>query len=116
MLCASGLFLLLFFRTQQRRYAVAFFVVLAIVLLTRSSYHLVFLIAIAVLVAWASPLRARQVLLIAALPVLIVTLWYAKNLVMFDTFSSSSWLGMNLARDRVPLGGPGQDRGAPRRR
>jgi hypothetical protein len=108
LLCASGLFLLLFFRTQQRRYAVAFFVVLAIVLLTRSSYHLVFLIAIAVLVAWASPLRARQVLLIAALPVLIVTLWYVKNLVMFDTFSSSSWLGMNLARTVYLSEGPDQ--------
>lgn len=108
LLCASGLFLLLFFRTRQRRYAVAFFVVLALVLLTRSSYHLVFLIAIAVLVAWASPLRARQVLLIAALPVLIVTLWYAKNLVMFDTFSSSSWLGMNLARTVYLSEGPDQ--------
>ena len=103
LLCASGLFLLLFFRTQHRRWAVAFFVVLALVLLTRSSYHLVFLLAVVALVAWASQLRARQVVLIAALPVLVVVLWYGKNLAMFDTFSSSSWLGMNLARDGVPL-------------
>ncbi len=106
LLCASGLFLLLFFRTEHKRYAVAFFVTLAVVLLTRSSYHLVFLIAIAALVAWMSPLRARQVLLIAALPILFVALWYAKNLVMFDTFSSSSWLGMNLARTVYLSEGP----------
>jgi hypothetical protein len=106
LLCASGLFLLLFLRTGLRRYAIAFFVALAVVLLTRSSYHLVFLIAVAVLVAWVSPLRARQVLVIAALPVLVVALWYGKNLVMFDTFSSSSWLGMNLARTVYLSEGP----------
>jgi hypothetical protein len=38
--------------------------------------------------------------------VLAVVLWYGKNLVEFDTFSSSSWLGMNLARTVYVTEGP----------
>jgi hypothetical protein len=106
LLCASGLFLLLYLRSGLARYAVAFFVALAVVLLTRSSYHLLFLVAMVVLVAWASPQRARTVVVIAAVPVLAVALWYGKNLVEFDTFSSSSWLGMNLARTVYVTEGP----------
>jgi hypothetical protein len=106
LLLASALFLLLFLRTGHRGWVAAFFVTLAVLLLTRSSYHLAFLIAMVVLVAWASRGRAGQVVAIAALPVLVVAAWYGKNLAEFDTFSSSSWLGMNLARTVYLTEGP----------
>jgi hypothetical protein len=106
LLVASGLFLMLYLRSGKASWGVAFFVALAVLMLTRSSYHLVFLLAMVVLVAWATPGRARTVIVIAALPVLVVLLWYGKNLVMFDSFSSSSWLGMNLARTVYLTEGP----------
>ena len=37
--------------------------------------------------------------MVAAIPVLVVGAWYVKDAVMFGTASTSSWLGMNLARD-----------------
>jgi hypothetical protein len=45
--------------------------------------------------------RWRQVLTVAAVPVLVVGGWYVKDAVLFGTSSTSSWLGMNLARDTL---------------
>ncbi len=70
----------------------------ASLVLTRASFHLVWFVAL-VVAAWAArPDTRRRLLAVAALPLLVVGGWYVKNWVQFDTFSSSSWLGMNFAR------------------
>ncbi len=43
--------------------------------------------------------RWRQVVLVAAVPLLVVATWTAKDLVLFGTTTTSSWFGMNLGRD-----------------
>ncbi|MDB5096329.1 MAG: hypothetical protein JWM80_750, partial [Cyanobacteria bacterium RYN_339] len=78
--------------------ALAFFGVLAVLALTRSMYHLVWLGGIAAWLAWALPAERRRVLLAAVGPLLLVALWYAKNLLVFGMFSASSSVGMSFAK------------------
>jgi hypothetical protein len=69
--------------------------------LTRSLFHPVWVIAaIAVLVA-IRPLPWRYAALALAIPTLIFGGWMVKNLVLFDSASTSSWLGFNLQRGIV---------------
>ena len=73
-----------------------FFAALAAVSLTWSLFHLAFLIA-AGLILVGTRHRIRDVALVAAIPLLAVASWSAKNLSVYGTFSASTWLGMNLA-------------------
>jgi hypothetical protein len=75
-----------------------------ILTLTRSSFHLLWLIATVGLLVWTVPtdLRKKRLILYAIVPVFIVFAWYLKNWIIFDSFSSSSWLGMNIARIMPP--------------
>lgn len=84
-------------RSGTTRWAVAFFGVLAALLLLRSLFHLVWLVAVALLLIAAQWHRRKQILVAAAVPILIVTLWYSKNLYLFGTFSSSTWFGLGLS-------------------
>ncbi|HWB90872.1 MAG TPA: hypothetical protein VG605_03430, partial [Puia sp.] len=73
---------------------------LAIACLTRSMFHLLWLIVIAgALLYLLGKDPARKALSIGlALSILLVAGWYTHEKMVFGQFSSSSWLGMNLAR------------------
>jgi hypothetical protein len=83
--------------TRRTRWCVAFFGLLAVLLLVRSLFHLAWMVLVATLLAACLRGHARQVLSAAAIPVLIVALWYGKNYYYFGTFSSSTWLGLGLS-------------------
>lgn len=83
--------------TWRTGWCVAFFGVLATLLLTRSLFHLAWMVLVAALLAASLWNRRRQVLLAAALPVLVVALWYGKNYYYFGAFSGSTWLGLGLS-------------------
>jgi hypothetical protein len=84
-------------RRERTRDGFAFMAVMAVVSLTRSLYHLVFLVLATGLLAlaWRAPRRALKA---AALPLLVVVGLYAKNAALFGHFAPSTWTGMNLAR------------------
>lgn len=65
--------------------------------LTRSSFHFIWLVLLLPLV-WSKIPRSANFKAAYCAVLLIVVGWYVKNLVVFDTFSSSSWFGMNIAR------------------
>jgi hypothetical protein len=69
---------------------------LAVVALTRSLFHLVWLVGVVLLVLWAAPRLRRVTLTAAVLPLLAVVGWYLKNLIVFGSFGASTWMGMNL--------------------
>jgi len=83
--------------TRRTRWCVIFFAVLAMLLLTRSVFHLAWMVLITVLLVLSSSPYRKQVLLAAAAPLLVVTLWYGKNYYYFGTFSSSTWMGLGLS-------------------
>jgi hypothetical protein len=70
---------------------------LAALLLTRSLFHLFWMVLAVILVALFQRADRKQVVLSALFPLLLVGFWYGKNLYLFDTFSSSTWFGLGLS-------------------
>lgn len=91
----------------RRRDLLVLSAALVAVALTRSLFHLAWLAGGLALVAWPLRARWRRVVACAALPVVLAVGVYAKNAALFGSFSSSSWLGMSVARlaiEPIPLG------------
>ena len=99
LLTVSVLLLLRYLRTRQWGYGFAFFAGVSAVVLLNSTYQIEWLVVVVGLAVVAARHRWRHVLMVAAIPVLLVGAWYVKDAVMFGAASTSSWLGMNLARD-----------------
>jgi len=78
--------------------ALAFFAVLAVVVLTRSAYHLVWLAAAVAGVLVVRPRLWRRTVLAAVIPLALAAGLYAKNYAQFGAFASSSWLGLSLSK------------------
>jgi len=106
-LLLSGLFLHRFLENGHRLDGGIFFMLLAVLVLSRTIFQLVWLGAVAagLLAAshWHGRGLGRRILLTAAVPVLLAFSLYAKNAVVFGGFSSSTWLGMNLATMTVQV-------------
>ena len=84
-------------QTLRTAWCHAFFALAAALLLTRSMFHLVWMLVVAgtlLAVAWQ---HRRQIVLAAAAPLLVVTLWYGKNYYYFGTFGASTWVGLGLS-------------------
>lgn len=83
------------------RQAVAFAIALTLVCLTRSMYHLVWLVAAyaLLLILYRHDRSVRLLAAAAVCSAAVVTLCYAKNAVIFGQFSASTWGGMSLARN-----------------
>lgn len=84
---------------------------LVLLVLTRSSFHLLFIVAIvSILLAFNRETRRIRFVVVAAVSFLFAMSWYVKNYYLFDTFSSSSWMGMNMARIFPPASPLGEIR------
>lgn len=86
-----------FLDSGRTTWGFVFFGALAALTLTRSIFHLGWLVLVGVVLASLLWNRRRQVALVAALPILLVACWYGKNYYLFGTFSSSSVAGLGLA-------------------
>lgn len=97
LLSLSAFLLLRYLDSGSGRWGLAFFSCLALIALTRSFFHLfwVVLITLSLLVILRS--NTKQVILVAAVPLMLVAGWYGKNYYMFGSFSASSWLGLGLS-------------------
>ncbi len=105
LLAAAAASLGQFHRTDRAPFLWLWALLVGTLLLTRAAFHPLWLLL--VLALWAlSRWRKgrtldRRVLRVAAVPLLLVLLWMGKNQLLFGDFSTSSWLGMNLARVSV---------------
>jgi hypothetical protein len=82
-------------RTARLLVAVSFITLCGLI---RSLFHPIWVIAaIAVLIA-IRPVRPRVAVAALAIPVVLFGGWMVKNLVLFDSATTSSWLGFNLQR------------------
>jgi hypothetical protein len=96
LLVASGVALYKTLDRGSTAWAVALFTVLAVLVLTRSFFHLAWFALAVGYVAWAAPYRLR-VLKAAAGPLAVATLWYAKNYFYFGAFAGSTLFGLGLS-------------------
>jgi hypothetical protein len=82
---------------------------LAGVALTRSTYHLVVVAVLGLLVVVLGPRSRRRVALLGlALALVVVGGWYVKNWVEFGAPTASTWFGMNLANIALHNQPPGR--------
>ena len=96
LLVLAALVLSKFLETDNAWWGCGFFSLLAGLCLTWAIFHLTWMIAtIALIAVWYR--NWRKLALVSLIPVLAVTGWYAKNSLLFGTFSASSWVGMNLS-------------------
>ncbi len=100
--------LIRFLRTSRLRFGIGFFGSYAAITLLNSTYQLEWLVPAVVIVAVVLRRQWRTVLLAAAVPLALVAIWTVKDYVQFGTTTTSSWLGMNLARSVLFQAPPGQ--------
>lgn len=70
----------------------------AMLALTWSLFHLVWLLGLAFVLTLHRRRDWRTILTAAAIPLIVVAFWYGKNLVQFGQFTGSTWFGMNFSR------------------
>ena len=70
----------------------------AVLAMTWSLFHLVWLLGLVLALVLLRRRDWRKVLAAAAVPLLIVTLWYGKNLAQFGQFTGSTWFGINFSK------------------
>ncbi|WCO65757.1 sigma-70 family RNA polymerase sigma factor [Iamia majanohamensis] len=75
--------------------------VLTTLVMVRSVFHPLWLLAVLALVAIARPVPARAVAIAVAVPLVVVGGWMGKNQVLFDQATLSSWAGFNAQRGVV---------------
>lgn len=94
----SALCLVRYVRTHRWGYGLGFFSAVSVLVLWDSTYQWEWLFVSVAVGVVAAGRRWRQLVSVAALPLLLVGGWYLKDAVVFGTTTTSSWLGMNLAK------------------
>jgi hypothetical protein len=70
---------------------------LGALVLLRSSIHVLLMVVLIALVWRQLRLDARRMATIAVVPLVLVGAWSVKNVLEFDSWSNSTWAGMNLS-------------------
>jgi len=70
---------------------------LASLVLLRASFHPLVMVLLLVIVWRQLRLEPRQVALIVVVPLLVVGAWSVKNVAVFDSWTNSTWAGMNMS-------------------
>jgi hypothetical protein len=96
LLVLAALALSKFLQTNNVWWGLGLFCAVAALCLTWAIFHLAWMMAVIALVALFSTDR-RRLVLVSLVPLLLVAGWYAKNYVVFGSFGTSSWMGMNLS-------------------
>jgi hypothetical protein len=94
----SALWLHKYVSDGRFRDGLVFFLLLSIIALTRSLFHIAWFVMVAAMLFWYFRKNRRRTVIAMLLPFLLVLSLYVKNGLLFGSFSSSTWLGMNVAR------------------
>ena len=95
-------------RGRSRLWAAGYLGSLSVVVLLNSTFQWVWLVAAVLPVIGLWRHNPRRLVVMLALPVLVMGGWYAKNAVLFNTYTTSSWIGMNMAKVSLGTAGPGR--------
>jgi hypothetical protein len=99
LLAAACVALIGFVRTRGWGNLGVFVAALTCIALTRSLFHLVWVVGSIGMVAFLRPRPGpRRAIIVFVVPLILIGAWYAKNQVVFGFFGSSSWLGLSLAK------------------
>jgi len=98
LLCLSTWFLFRYIDREKPRDGFMFFSLLAAIILTRSLFHVIWFLAVLGIVMVFRRRQYRQLIAVSIIPLMVVLFMYGKNLVLFGTFSTSTWLGGSFAK------------------
>ncbi len=98
LLLLAALFWQRFTRRGRFLDALLLFACAALLALTWSLFHLVWMLGLVLALALLRRRDWHKVLAAAALPLLVVMFWYGKNLVQVGEFTGSTWFGMNFSK------------------
>jgi hypothetical protein len=87
-----------FLRTDRLKFGFGFFAGYGAIMLLNSTYQFEWFLVAAAIAAVARRRHWRTVAVAAVVPLLLVLTWTVKDYAQFGTTTTSSWLGMNLAR------------------
>jgi hypothetical protein len=104
----SALCCVRYLRTSSWGWGLGLFASGAGLVLLNSTWQWVWLAGVLAIVLWTFRRQWRAGVAVAAVPVVVMGGWYLKNGVMFGTYTTSSWLGMNLSSVTLNLAGSGQ--------
>ncbi len=96
MLVLAALALNVFAETRKLAWLFCLFLLLAMVVLTRSMFHPLWLLLVPGALWLLLPECRRQIVTAALIPLLVVGLWMAKNYYTVGGFTTSTLLGMNF--------------------
>lgn len=91
-------YLLKFINTSNYSYLKIYFYAIALVTLFSAFFHLIWLFILYLIPILIVERGRKKILFQTILPFIIVLSVYLKNFILFDNFSTSSWLGLNLSR------------------
>jgi hypothetical protein len=74
---------------------------LAVLCLTRSIYHMIWLLVVVGILLFYFRRKAilNKLILASLAGIVLVGSWYVKNKILFGKFTTSTWVGMNVARN-----------------
>jgi 4-amino-4-deoxy-L-arabinose transferase-like glycosyltransferase len=98
LLCLSALFLHRFLSNGKLWNGIAFFMLLSIIVLTRSAFHIVWFILFVCVLLFYQRSSWKRIVFAAIVPFILIASVYLKNLYVFGIFNSSSWTGFSLSK------------------
>lgn len=95
---ASAYQLIAYFQSFKDKHLYYFFMLLCTLLLTRSFFHLAYFLIFPLYLVFIERISVRKIGLSMAIPLLLIVAWMGKNSYLYNHFSTSTWLGMNVSR------------------
>lgn len=96
LLCVAALCWYRLFERPRAWIAFALFSILCALVVTRSIFHLFYLMLVIAVVIYAFPRYWKHWMLAAALPLALAFGVYFKNWILYGQFTSSTWMGFNI--------------------
>jgi hypothetical protein len=101
LLLISVYYLIRFSESCSWRNAFGFIFPMTLICLTRSVYHIVWLIMVVVilLIYFRNKAVLNKLILASLAGIVLAGSWYVKNKILFGKLTASTWVGMNMARN-----------------
>ena len=98
LLGVATVFLYRFAKRHHPADGAIFFSVLAVIVLTRSMFHLLWFVLFLLVLLHYDRLNRKRIVTVCLVPLILVSALYIKNLAVFGSLTSSTWLGLSFAK------------------
>ena len=98
LLCLSALIIQKFSCSNRNFYGLSLFLILSIIVLTRSAFHPFWYLLFIFILIFFIPHKWKQILLMSSIPFILIAFLFAKNFYYFGSFTSSTWFGMSFSK------------------